>query len=191
VASSLYYVKERDVDWQSVDIAELTSSVQKDLEEQAGHLGVTLKTHGSSGSLEADQFAVHSLLSNLVEYALEACNIAKLTPSPSVTLSASVKGEHAVFEVLVDGLIMEEATRKIALGQSYKPRGIDRSHLGIFIAHKLTRGHGGSLHIVPKPDEKNTRFVVKIPVTRPAESPDEKDRSTQDRLKREWEGDLE
>ncbi len=191
VASSLYYVKDRDVDWQSVDIAELVSSVQQDLDEHADHLGVILKTSASSGSLEADQFAVHSLLSNLVEYTLEACNIAKLKPSPSVTLSASVNGERAVFEVLVDGLVVEETTLKHALGQYYAPRGIDRSHLGIFVAHKLARGHGGTLEIVSTPDEKATRFLVEIPVAKPAELSDEKDTSTQDQLRREWESDLE
>ncbi|MCP4679636.1 MAG: HAMP domain-containing histidine kinase [Deltaproteobacteria bacterium] len=191
VAGSLYYVKDREVDWQTVDVMELTSSVQRELAEHAGHLGVVLETNASAGSFKADQFAIHSLLSNLVEYALEACTIAGLKPSPSIALSASVSGEHAVFEVLVDGFVMEEATREHALGQCYAPKGVDRSHLGIFVAHKLARSHGGTLRIVSLPDEKKTRFVVKIPVTRPADLPDEKDGSIQDQLRREWEGDLE
>lgn len=191
VASVLYYVKDRDIDWQSVDVRELASLVQKELAEQAGHLGVALELKSSAGSFEADQFAVYSLLVNLVEYAIEACSIAKLKPSPSVTLSSSIGGEYAVFEVLVDGFVMEETTREHALAQFYSLKGIDRSHLGTFIAHNLVKSHGGTLQIEPAPDEESTQIVVKVPVARPADLQDEKDSSTQDQLAREWEGDSE
>ncbi len=104
---------------------------------------------------------------------------------------SSISGEYAVFEVLVDGFVMEEETREHALTQFYSLKGVDRSHLGTFVAHNLAKKHGGSLQIESLPEEGSTRIVVKVPVARPAGLQDKKDSSTQDQLAREWEDDSE
>ncbi|MCP4601942.1 MAG: HAMP domain-containing histidine kinase [Proteobacteria bacterium] len=189
VASALYYVKDREIDWQSIDAQELVSSVSNALLEQANHLGIVLKVKAEACSFDADEFAVHSLLVNLVEYSIGACELAKLKPSPSVSLSANVSNEYATFDVFVDGFTMDDETKGHALGQFYSPKGIDRSHLGVFIARKIAQNHHGTFEITSLPDEGTTRFVIKFPALKPAESLEEGDSSEQDRLAREWDGD--
>jgi signal transduction histidine kinase len=190
VAGSLYYVKDRNVDLRLVDIQQLIVSVCSDLEQQAHHLGVSLKANDGAGTIQADQLAVHSLFSNLAEYAMEACSIAKLHSSPTVTLSATINGDLAVFEVLGNGFVIPEITREQALGQYFAPSGLDRSHLGTFMAHRLVQSHGGKLHVVSSEDEGTTCFVVEMPVTGPADVQTEAGSATMDRLAREWEDDL-
>ncbi len=186
VASSLYYVKDRDIDWQSMNSRELVSSIKKELQDHASHLGVDLRAKPGAGSFEADKFAIQSVLSNLVEYSLQACQIAKMKPSPIVTLSSKADREHVVFELLVDGFVMEDETRTLALSDYYLPRGVDRSHLSLFVAHRILKNHRGTLDITCKKEQGTTLFLVTLPQARPPDSKDESISQSEQMLAEEW-----
>jgi signal transduction histidine kinase len=59
------------------------------------------------------------------------------------------------------------------MGRYYAPKGTDRSHLSLFLAHKIVKSHGGSLDITSSPEELTTRFLVKLPAANPGGSPGE------------------
>jgi len=184
VASVLYYVKVRQLTRQPVDVGKLIDSVAGELSELAGELRVSLKFEPASGSIEADEFAVFSLLVNLVEYALHGCSLDKTDGARKVTVTTSLTDTETVFDVLADGFRMEDEVRAIAFGRYYAPRGIDRSHLSLFIAHELAISHGGDLSatVLPSPA---TRFSVRLPAQRPAAENLLPDRSAQTRRGRE------
>ncbi len=171
LSSALYYVKDREIDWQPIDLGEMTASVSKVLMPQASHAGVDLLVKSEAGSFEGGELAVHSLLVNLVEYSLDICALDKENQASSVTLSATMRDEHAVFDVLAQGFSIEEETRQLALGDFYAPKGVDRSHLGLFVAHKLAKSHKGTLSITSSPERGTTNFCVRLPKTRPSDMP--------------------
>jgi signal transduction histidine kinase len=186
VASVLYYVKVRQLARQPVEVGKLIESVANELSEYAGQLQVALRCEPASGSIEADEFAVFSLLVNLVEYALHGCSLNKTGGTREVAFTTSLTDTETVFDVLADGFSMENDVREIAFGRYYAPRGVDRSHLSLFIAHKLAISHGGSLSatVLPSPA---TRFSVKLPAQRPAAGGPVPDGSAQTQLAKEWE----
>jgi sensor histidine kinase regulating citrate/malate metabolism len=169
-----------------VEIGRLIESVANELSEHAGQLKVGLSFEPASGSIEADEFAVFSLLANLVEYALHGCSLNKTGGTREVTVTTSLTDTETVFDVLADGFSMEDEVREMAFGRYYAPRGTDRSHLGLFIAHKLAVSHGGSLSATVLPSLA-TRFSVKLPAERPAAGNVVPNGSAETQLAKEWE----
>ncbi len=163
VGSVLYYVKDRDIDRQSVEFEALAASLNKELSAYAEHLGVGLELKAGEGSFEAGEHIIFSLLLNLLDYALQLCHQSKNEASPSVTMTFSLDDGEVVFEMVAEGFAMEEDTFERALGKHYAPKGADRSHLGLFIANKLAKTHQGTLTLSASPEGCTSRFVVKLP----------------------------
>jgi signal transduction histidine kinase len=186
VSSVLYYVKKREFDWCEIEVRALCDSVAKLLTDRADHLGVNLQIAADNGVFEADEFAAHSLLVNIVDYALEACHVAKIKPSPSVTLSSKRNHTRLIIEVLADGFVIGDETQKIVFEPCYAPRGVDRSHLGLFIARNLIELHGGSLTITSDPKRETTLFSVTMSLSKPDQLTNEIDETTAEMLEKEW-----
>jgi len=55
VASILYYVKDREINWTELSIQGVVSSVIKALEDRAGHLGVKMEIQAEDGRFEGDE----------------------------------------------------------------------------------------------------------------------------------------
>ena len=166
VAGILYYVKDREINWRELDIQEAVASVVKALQDRADTLGVPMKIKAEQGHFDGDEFAVHSMLVNVVDYALEVCHRSlKVTPA-SVVGSAGVSEGSALFDLRAEGFAMEEESRQLALAAYYAPRGVDRSHLALFIANRICRNHRGSMEITVSTDPPNTRMRIKVPCKR-------------------------
>ncbi len=163
VSSHLYYVKDREINWKELKLQDVVSSVMDSLQGRADHLGVPMEIRSQEGTLEGDEIAVPSMVVNVLDYALEACERSKKETKASVVGSAESSGEWAVFDLRAEGFCIEEESRLLALADTYKPRGVDRSHLGLFLANKIAKRHQGSLEIVAAVEPPCTRFLIKLP----------------------------
>jgi signal transduction histidine kinase len=171
VASTLYYVKDREINWNELSIRDVISSSVDSLQDRADHLGVKIEieVEVGEGTLEGDEFAVNSMLVNVLDYALEVCHRSKKERDASVVGSVGLSEDSVVFDLCAKGFCMEEESRMLALADYYAPRGVDRSHLGLFIANKIAGNHQGTLEITTTTEPPSTRFIVKVPGTRTAE----------------------
>jgi signal transduction histidine kinase len=163
VSNALYYVKDREMNWLPIDIRTLTKSVSDALTAQAGHPGAELVVRSEEGTFEGDEVAIRSLLVDLAEYLLDSCRLAKLSPTPSVTLSARLRDESADFELVAQGFLIDDEVTENALDAYYSARAGDKAPLLLYIAHKLIKTHGGSLEIRALADQQATRCLVRIP----------------------------
>jgi signal transduction histidine kinase len=186
VAESLYYVKDREINWQPVEINALCEDVKKTLLDLAAFHGVTLEAKTMPGRFEADPPAVRSVISNLAEYAVEACQIAKLKPGPKVIISGSVDNEYATLEITADGFVMDEESRALALGPTYAPKGVDRSHLPVFMANRLISRHAGELTISCSRQNETTCLKARFPIKQSTTDSGQGDRQTAEMLAAEW-----
>ncbi len=167
VSNVLYYVKDRDLNLQLIDIQEIFDSLNKVFLDHSKYLGVTLEIRPMAGSFEADKLAVYSLLVNIIEYLLETCRITAAEKPAAVTLSASMNNAQVIFDLFTDGFSIDEEIRNYALGPFYTPKGVDRSHLGLFVSHKIAKRHNGTMTITNSVEEGITRFVVSLPSSHP------------------------
>ena len=170
VSSVLYFVKDRDIDWHPVEIEDVLQSVNKQLNEYAAHLKVTLELKTDVESFEGNTLVVNSVLIDIIEFMLEACRLNKAKSSATVRLSTSEEKEQVRFDIFTDGFSIDPETREYALKPFYAPKGVDRSHLGLFIVHKLVKGYYGSLDISSSEPEGSTLMVVRLPKKNPNDS---------------------
>ena len=169
VMNVLYYGKDREVYWQDIDVEDMATSVVEVLESRAGQLGVELEVNAAEGTFEGDQSAVHSLLVNLLENALDACRIDKRQIPHRVSLTAGLQKGHVVFEVADNGIGMDQETKEKAFSLFFSSKGAEGTGLGLFIANKIVRAHLGSIRIESALN-LGTTFLVKLPIQRPPQT---------------------
>lgn len=166
VLNILYYVKDREVQWEALDTAEMAESVTSVLAQNAQSLGIELKVQAQAGAFWGDRNAVHSMLLNLLENSLDACRLDKSKPAHRITLSAYIQEASAVFEIEDDGTGMDRETCEKAFSLFFSSKGREGTGLGLFIANKISKSHGGTISIDSVPGH-GTKFTVKLPSNRP------------------------
>jgi len=166
VLNVLYYAKDREVFWQPIDLEELATSIEEVVSSRASALGVALEVAAEPGSFEGDHHAVHSMLVNLVENSIDACRLDKSKSEHRVAFTTSVESDQILFEVTDNGIGMDRETREKAFSLFFSSKGAEGTGLGLFIAHKIVRAHGGTIELDSSPGQ-GTRFGVRLPRVRP------------------------
>jgi len=168
VMNILYYAKDRDVFWQLIELDEITESVWDVLEGRAEAIGVELEVDVGTGSFEGDQNSVHSMLVNLLENSIDACRFDKEGTAHKVKMSSRIEGDQAVFVIEDNGIGMDQETKEKAFTMFFSSKGAEGTGLGLFIANKIVKNHGGTIKIDSTLGE-GTRFTVNLPVRKPAD----------------------
>jgi signal transduction histidine kinase len=158
----LYYAKDREIFWKAIDVPKLVASVEEILSGRARRHDVELDLQAEAGTFDGDQDAIHSMLINLVENSIDACRVDRGKPSHKVTLTSRFEDGDVIFDIADDGIGMDQETREKAFSLFFSSKGAEGTGLGLFIAHKITKSHGGKIDIQSDPG-KGTRFLVTIP----------------------------
>jgi signal transduction histidine kinase len=170
VSDILYYAKDRVPNWEPLVAADVAQSAAGVAETRAAEFGVKLSTRldPDGGELEADAQALRSLLVNLIENSLDACRLDESSASHQVTVRTRGLRDQVQFEVEDDGIGMDQETREKAFTLFFSSKGAEGTGLGLFIADRIARSHGGAIELESEPGE-GTRFTVTLPRRRPAE----------------------
>ncbi len=161
IGSALYYVKERDLVREPVELPALLQSVHADLADYAAGLGVELRLGATDGTAQSDDLALHALLIDIVDYAVVSGQVEDRDRTPSVTLEAVSVDDHFDISVSVTGFeIPAEVLQQLRDG-TFAPRQGDRAHLGLFIANTLVEALGGELGITSDA-AVGTRLTVRL-----------------------------
>jgi len=168
VSDILYYAKDREPLWETVSAADLGEEVCSLVRARAEEQGVRLSADlaPEAGQFEADPRAVRSLLVNLLENSLDACCRDNSKPEHEVTLRASGSAGHVQFDVLDNGIGMDRETRDKAFSLFFSSKGTEGTGLGLFVANRIARAHGGTIELASQPGI-GTQFVVRLPRQRP------------------------
>jgi signal transduction histidine kinase len=163
VSDILYYAKDRIPDWETLSAVEVADEVCGMMESRAKELKVELvTTHDpAAGDFEADAQAVRSMLVNLVENSLDACRLDGKKPAYSVSVRVQGNGDRVRFEVEDNGVGMDQETLDKAFTLFFSSKGTGTG-LGLFIADRIARAHGGTIELASQPGV-GTRFVVELP----------------------------
>jgi len=172
VSDILYYAKDREPVWETVSAAELVEEVSGLAQARAGELGVklTVQRDPGVGDFEGDPRALRSLLINLLENSLDACRLDDKKAEHEVTLRLTDPPDHVQFEVADNGIGMDQETRDKAFSLFFSSKGMEGTGLGLFVANRIARAHGGTIELESQPGV-GTRFVVKLPRNRPPPKP--------------------
>lgn len=169
VLNILYYAKDRQLQRERISTRDLLVQVCDQFEKRAQELNIELVRDFDSqpAEFEADPHALQSLLINLMENALDACRIDLNKKSHRVTTGLREHSDHIEFIISDNGIGMDQETIDKAFSLFYSSKGAGGTGLGLFIADKIARAHGGNVTLESELG-KGTRFTVCVPKTRPA-----------------------
>ncbi len=173
VSDILYYAKDREPNWEPVSAVQFAEEVCGLMASRAEEHDVKLTRElaQTAGDFEADPQAVRSLLVNLLENSLDACRLDGKKPEHRVTLRLQGFPDHVQFEVRDNGIGMDRETRDKAFSLFFSSKGMEGTGLGLFIANRIARAHGGTIELESQPGV-GTQFVLRLPRKRPAQGPE-------------------
>jgi PAS domain S-box-containing protein len=173
VSDILYYAKDREPIWETVSAAELLDEVCNLMQARAAEHQIKLHCESApaAGDFEADSQAVRSLLVNLLENSLDACRLDHKKAEHQVTFRLSSFPDYVQYEVQDNGIGMDRETREKAFSLFFSSKGMEGTGLGLFIANRIARAHGGSIELESQVGV-GTQFAIKLPRKRlPQQSP--------------------
>ncbi len=160
----LYSAKDRDVNWELVDISNLIEDIHLDTEDMAKTHGIDLKVKGEENleMVEGDGSALYSMLMNLVENAYDACRMDSQKDEHRVEIDAYTESNRVVIKVSDNGVGMDQENREKAFSLFFSSKGSQGTGLGLYVANKVVKNHGGTILIDSQPG-KGTNFIIKLP----------------------------
>jgi PAS domain S-box-containing protein len=168
VSDILYYAKDRVPNWEPLVARDVAQEVGGLMEPRAKDQGVRLSCEldPAAGEFEGDAQAVRSLLVNLIENSIDACRLDGEKTQHNVTVRLQGLSDVVQYEVEDNGIGMDQETREKAFTMFFSSKGTEGTGLGLFIADRIARSHGGTIDLESHPGA-GTRFIVQLPRTRP------------------------
>jgi signal transduction histidine kinase/FixJ family two-component response regulator len=168
VLDILYYAKQRDLNWEKVDVLSFANEVARTAEAKIKAASIVFATdfEATAGAFEVDAGIVRSALSNILENALEACLEDHRPKVHKIQFSVRQKGEFIEFVVQDSGIGMDDETRKKVFTPFFSSKGHKGTGLGLFISNRIIRQHGGEIGLVTQPGQ-GACFTIRMPKTLP------------------------
>jgi signal transduction histidine kinase/CheY-like chemotaxis protein len=167
VIDILYYAKERELNWERVDILSFAEELVFMIEPKLTGKNIEFVKHFSRsvGEFEIDPGVVRSALINILENAVEACIEDKSKITHQIALGVCEEGKHIRFDVWDNGIGMDRDTREKIFTLFFSSKGHMGTGLGLFISNKIIRQHGGEIIVESSPNE-GSHFIVRMPKER-------------------------
>ncbi|MGA6926450.1 MAG: response regulator [Desulfosarcina sp.] len=164
VLDILYYAKEKDLKWESVEVLGLAEEVLRTVGPKIVGQGIALRHHvdPAVGRFEVDAGIVRSALTNIIDNAVEACRSDRSNRTHEVCLEVTQDADYIYFIVSDNGVGMDEATRANVFTPFFSSKGERGTGLGLFISNRILSQHGGGISLESEPDS-GSRFSIKIP----------------------------
>ncbi|NJB68482.1 PAS domain S-box-containing protein [Desulfobaculum xiamenense] len=172
VLQMLHYAKNRDLNWERVDVAEFYDAVAALVEPKATKTGVRFvrETDGEPGFIEADAHVLSAAFVNFLENAVDAC-VSDTTGDKehAVTFGLTAEPQRIRITISDNGTGMDRETREKLFTLFFSSKGCRGTGLGLFVSDKSIRQHGGDIAVDSQPGQ-GTTFTITIPRRLPPEA---------------------
>ncbi len=160
----LYYTKDREPTLEKFAFKDILTSICDKLDFQANKFQIKIyrKFDTGPGHLMADTTAIRSLVTNLIENAIDACKACTDKKQKKITVGFEELAKSIKFFVIDNGIGMDQETTNSAFSLFYSSKGTHGTGLGLFIADKIVKSHGGKIKLKSKLG-KGTNLQVHIP----------------------------
>ena len=159
----LYSSKKREIQCHRVSPGEIIRDVVRLFREKAAAMNVRLECFSNPALLpvKLDPASMRRVLSNLIWNGMEACKQDKSKDYHSVVVRAGFHDRfRCVFEVEDDGIGMDQEKMEKIFEEFYSGKGSDGTGLGLFVADKIVREHGGKIEVLSSPGKGSTFRVI-------------------------------
>ncbi|MBA3036812.1 MAG: response regulator [Desulfobacterium sp.] len=169
VLDILYYAKERNLNWEKVEVLSFAREVADIMERKISSHGIELirDFNKLSGNCKIDTGYINSALINIFENAVDACINDKLKEKHQISFKMSQDKDNIYFEVSDNGIGMDRETRDKLFTLFFSSKGSKGTGLGLFISNKIIEQHGGSIKVFSTPGQ-GSKFTINIPKLMPS-----------------------
>ena len=171
VIDTLYYTKERGLNWTHVNVMDFSNQVAALIKPKADKHNIKFVYEFDHPRLlfEIDPGTVSSALVNILENSIDACVDDKSKEkSHRVIFRVKENKDHTIFEVHDNGVGMDRETQEHLFTLFFSSKGHRGTGLGLFVANQIVEQHGGSIEIDSEPG-KGSCFTIKLPKVLPEE----------------------
>jgi histidine kinase len=165
VQGILYASKERDPEYQEIDPGTLLTEICDLYDSKARSEDVELirAFDPTLGRCLLDPAGIHSVISNLVSNALEACRKADGAQTRQITVGGCVEADHLFLQVSDNGTGMPLEVKEKLFNKFFSTKGSKGTGLGLVITRKVVEEHGGTIQVESAPGQ-GTTFTIDIPL---------------------------
>lgn len=165
VKDILYCSKERVPNFQTVRPNEIVEQVHNLFKEAAARYDIELKLDldPKLGEAIVDPAGLHTVVSNLVSNALDACKMDIWKDSHLVEIRSRRGRKGAtVIEVADNGIGIDKELKNHVFEEFFSSKGDQGTGLGLMVTQKILREHGGTITFRSRPSQ-GTTFVATFP----------------------------
>jgi len=171
VLEILYYAKSRELNYQPVDVAQMSRDIIETVKPIAEKNKVRLEVNISQslGAIEVDPNWVQVALVNILENAIDACISDHDKSEHHVKFKVFlIKPERLCYIIQDNGMGMDQETKEKMFTLFFSSKGSRGTGLGLFIAHHVIRQHGGAVQVESKPQD-GSKFQICLPLRHPTQ----------------------
>jgi signal transduction histidine kinase len=164
VLNILYYAKERELQWEKIDVLTFAEDLAFTVEPKAQEYDIAFirDFDDSLGMFEIDTGIVHSALVNILENAVDACADDSSKDEHKIVFSVRQEADDIIFEVQDNGAGMDRETRENMFTLFFSSKGRKGTGLGLFISDKIIKQHDGSIKVDSEPGQ-GSHFCIRMP----------------------------
>ena len=164
VHNILFFAKEREFNPEATDLVSFAYDVAASVESKikAAGIGFDCQFDSDPGSISLDAGVVRLALINILENALDACVEDTSKKSHRIVFSLKPEAKHIAFKVSDNGIGMDRETLESLFTLFFSSKGNKGTGLGLFIADKVIKQHGGKIKVESKPN-RGSSFRIIIP----------------------------
>jgi len=165
VKGILYASKERQPDYKECDPGTLLSEVCDLYETKMNKEGILLVREFETEicSCLLDSAGIHSVLSNLLSNAVQACRDKGGSEKKQITVTAHTADARLVMSVSDNGEGIPNEVKNKLFNKFYSTKGSKGTGLGLVITRKVVQEHQGTIKVESEPG-KGTTFIIEIPL---------------------------
>ncbi len=165
VKDILYCSKERPPNLQHVNPHAIATEVYELFKTTAASYAVSINLDLDDQIRDAmlDPAGIHTVLSNLVSNAIDACKMDIFKDEHAVEIRSRKAGDGAVvFEVADNGVGIDRKVKDHVFEDFFSSKGDKGTGLGLMVTQKIIREHGGNITFRSRPGQ-GTTFIVTFP----------------------------
>jgi PAS domain S-box-containing protein len=161
----LFYAKERELNCTTVELRQFAEDLIETVRPRFARLGIRLvcDVEECAGTFFADYGLLKAALVNILENAVDACVAdSKNKADHRVMLKIEYNSDAIGMSVEDNGTGMNSEQLQKLFKVFYSTKGIKGTGLGLFIADKIIRQHGGDI-VVESCLGQGSRFCMRLP----------------------------
>ncbi|MFO7751238.1 MAG: ATP-binding protein [Desulfobacteraceae bacterium] len=169
VLEILYYAKSRELQYKEIEVADLANNSVSTIKPMAEDNDIILDISmpENLGTIEVDPSWMEAALVNFLENAVDACISDRDKKEHILRFQVTQPNDDEICLIVEDnGIGMDTETKNRMFTLFFTSKGSQGTGLGLFIAHRVIKYHGGSVTVTSQLGQ-GTQFSILLPRKKP------------------------